>query len=584
VMTAVVLSQPYLLEDNFNNQLRLMQQVSHLAIDTEGTLNHPFATTWGLSSSAFGSAQYFPFNHRFGVNMPKEWLPRLKEVVYNHPCLVMHNAKHDLRALRALFGEEYLGNFYCTMMMGHWVNENRFNQGLDSLSKAYGGHPKEMPDAAKSIIKAMELMGKNGWEYIPADLMYSYAAHDAFITEELFPKVKFEFDEQEFDGNLWNVEQDFIRLMAKVEDNGVLIDQSLSERELERGLGIMADLQKELGFNPGSSKELGNFLINELGLPVILRSKKTNKPSFNKAVMEVYDELLSQRDDNRAKMILTYRGWAKTTSSNYKPYLELLGPDGRLHANFKLHGTKTGRMSCEHPNLQQIPKSGSKDWNGRLKQAFIVENGRTAWTFDFSQLEFRLGAAYGRQKRLIEIFNDDSRDVFTEMAKDLGLNRDRTKTLVYTTQFGGGVDRLMTVFGMSRLAAKAILDNFWTVNNGIAAAKNLAARRCLENGYVRYWTGRRRHFMYPRDEAHKAFNAVCQGGAFEIVKRRMVAIDKAGLNNDECRMDLQVHDELRFDIENGKEDIYIPEIKRIMEDVRGFGVKFKVGADKWGAK
>lgn len=583
-MTAVVLSEPSMSQDDFNAQLRLMQQVPYLAIDTEGTLNHPHATTWGLSSSAFGSARYFPFNHRFGQNLPKEWLPRLKEIVYNHPCLVMHHAKHDLRSIKAMFGEDYLGDFYCTMMMGHWVDENRYNQGLDSLSRAYGGHPKEMPQAAKDIIKAMELMGKNGWEYIPAELMNSYAAHDAFITEEVFPKVKFEFDEQEFDGELWQIEQDFIRLMAKIEDNGVLIDQELSARELERGLKIMQDLQKQLGFNPGSPKQLGKFLLDDLGLPPVGKKGKSGNYSFNKEYMEVYDELLRQRDDDRARMVLTYRGWAKTTSSNYKPYLELLGPDGRLHANFKLHGTKTGRLSCEHPNLQQIPKSGTKDWNGRLKQAFIVEKGRTPWTFDFSQLEFRLAAAYGRQKRLIEIFNDDSRDIFTEMSKELGLSRDRTKTLVYTVQFGGGIDRVMTVFGMSRLAAKAVLDNFWTINNGIAQAKNMAARRCNENGYVRYWTGRRRHFMYPRDEAHKAFNAVCQGGAFEIVKRRMIAIDKAGLNNDECRMDLQVHDELRFDIEDGKEDIYIPEIKRIMEDVQGFGVKFKVGADRWGNK
>lgn len=583
-MTATVISEPSISKETFDAQLRLMQEVPYLAIDTEGTLNHPHATTWGLSSSAFGSAQYFPFNHRFGQNLPKGWLPQLKEVVYNHPCLVMHHAKHDLRSLKALFGEDYLGNFYCTMMMGHWVNENRFNQGLDSLSRAYGGHPKDMPEAAQAIIKAMELVGKNGWEYIPAELMSSYAAHDAFITEELFPKVKFEFDEQQFDGELWQIEQDFIRLMAKMEDTGVLVDQELSARELERGLKIMADLQKELGFNPGSPTQLGKFLIEELNLPVVKRSKKTKKPSFDEEAMLVYDELLSQRNDTRAQMILTYRGWAKTTSSNYKPYLELLGPDGRLHANFKLHGTKTGRMSCEHPNLQQIPKSGEKDWNGRLKQAFIVEHGRTAWTFDFSQLEFRLGAACGRQKNLIEIFNDPSRDIFTEMAKILGMSRDRTKTLVYTMQFGGGVDRVMTVFGMSRLASKATIDNFWTVNSGIATAKNLAARKCVEQGYIRYWTGRRRHFIFPRDEAHKAFNAWCQGGAFEIVKRRMVAIDKAGLNNDECRMDLQVHDELRFDIENGKEHIYIPEIKKIMEDVQGFGVKFKVGADKWGNK
>ncbi len=574
----------YLTKDEFDTFTNAMRRTPHLVIDTEGTINHPFTETWGLSASVNGASEYLAFNHKLGENLPQEWLPQLGDVVMNHPCLVMHHAKHDLRAIRALFGKEYLGKFYCTMMMGHWTNENRFNQGLDSLSQAYGGHPKARPEVMDAIIKAF------GWSFIPVEIMRSYADNDAFITEELFYKLLLDFEDEGFDGELWDVEQDFIRVIAKLEDRGVLINQSLSEQELDRGLKIMKELQSGLGFNPGSPTQLGKFLLDDLGLPVVKRNKPTAKnavgnPSFDKEAMEVYDELLRATNDNRAEMVLTYRGWAKTTSSNYKPYLELLGPDGRLHANYKLHGTRTGRMSCEKPNLQQIPKTSSKDWNGHLKDAFIVEKGRTAWEFDYSQLEFRLGAAYGREKRLIEIFNDPSRDIFSEMAKTLGMSRDRTKTLVYTTQFGGGIDRIMTVFGMSRLAAKATLENFWRVNSGIARVKGLAGQRCQQEGFVKYWTGRRRHFVRPRDEAHKAFNAVCQGGAFEIVKRRMVALEKAGLNNDECRMDLQVHDSVRFDIEDGKEDQYIPEIKRVMEDVQpDFGVKFRVDCKKWGSK
>lgn len=570
---------PYLSEEEFLAFLQDMEKTPYLVVDTEGTLNHPFATTWGISISVRGVANYLPFFHRFGRNLPTEWLHKLKRVVLNHPCLVMHHAKHDLRAIKALFGEEYKGKFYCTMMMGHWVNENRYNQGLDSLSVAYGGHPKDMPEAAKIIIDTKGW----GWPYIPAELMASYAANDAFITEELFYKLLPEFQDEGFDGELWEVEQKFIRLMARVEDNGVLIDQELSNRELERGLAIMADLQGRLGFNPGSPKQLGKFLLEDLGLPPVGKPKKSGAYSFDKHHMEVYDELLAQRDDDRARMVLTYRGWAKTTSSNYKPYLELLGEDGRLHANFKLHGTKTGRMSCETPNLQQIPKVSDKPWNGHLKDAFIVERGRVPIEFDYSQLEFRLGAAYGREKYLIDIFDDPTRDIFSEMAAKMGISRDGMKTLTYSMQFGAGIDRVSDVFGFSRMAAKATIDNYWRINSGIAKAKNLAAKRAVDRGYVQYWTGRRRHFMFD-SESHKAFNAVCQGGAFEIVKRRMIAVDEAGLNNPECQIDLQVHDSIRTDIEEGKEHIYEPEIKRVMEDVQGFGVKFRVDSKRWGTK
>jgi DNA polymerase-1 len=348
----------------------------------------------------------------------------------------------------------------------------------------------------------------------------------------------------------------------------------------------MSNIKSNLGLNPSSPNELGHFLLEELSLPIVKKTKKGGKPSFDKEAMKVYDELLQQVNDNRASLILTYRGWQKTTSSNYRPYLEMLDPDGRLRASFKQHGTVTGRLSCEKPNLQQIPRVSENDWNGHLKSAIIVESGRTAWEVDFSQGEFRLGTAYAKQRNLIDIFNDSQRDIFEEMAKDLGMTRNNVKTLNYLLQYGGGEGKISSTFGVSHLAAKAIKGNYYKNYPGLAKAANLALLRCRQNGFVKYWTGRRRHLPYlAQDEGHLPFNSVIQGGFFEIVKRQMIRCDEAGLNNEECYMDLQVHDSVRFDIEDGKEGDYLPEIKRIMEDVQpDFGVKFRVDIKKWGEK
>lgn len=579
---------PYLTKEKFDAHMQHMRSAPKLTIDTEGTLNHPFSQTWGVSYSFKGVSEYFAFNHKLGENLPLAWKPQLIDVLENSPCLVMHHAKHDLRALRS-FGVDIkkIPKFYCTMMKSHMIDENRFAQSLEAVSRAYGGDPKAMPELAKKIANDF------GWANIPVDLMRSYAANDAVITEHADNAMQPEWDEHGFEGEYWDIEQDFTRLLGDIEDNGALIDQDLATRELERGTTIMKEISDSLGFNPGSQTQLGKFLIEDLGLPVLKRNKKptknhprgTGKPSFDKEAMEGYDELLQRRNDKRAREILVYRGWQKTTSSNYKPYLELLHPDGRLRCNFKQHGTKTGRLSCELPNLQQIPKSSTNDWNGGLKAAFIVENGRIPWEADYSQLEFRLGAAYGRVQRLIDLFADMGRDVFEEMAKDLGMVRQDVKTLVYTLQFGGGVTRIKEVFGVSEMVAKAIRDNFFTKYRGLLLVANKAQRLCEENGYVKNWAGRRRHFRYPKTDSRKAFNSVIQGGAFEIVKRGMVRLWRDGILNDECRMDLQVHDSARFDIEEGKEHIYLPEIRRVMEDVQpDFGVKFRVDIHRWGTE
>lgn len=570
----------YLTEDEFSKLLRLMEESPYLTVDTEGTLNHPFSETWGLSFSHAGITEYFAFNHQFGKNLPGSWLPRLKEVVYNHRCLVMHHAKHDLRAMRSLFGELYTGKFYCTMLMSHMTNENIFAQSLESVSLHYGGQPKAMPSVMKSIIDGF------GWNYVPVDLMRSYANNDGLITEELFYKLLPDFRAQGFDGKLWDIEQDFVRLLMDMEDYGVLIDQDYCEQELAKGLKIMDELQGILGFNPNSPKQLGKFLLEDLGLPPVGKKSKAGNYSFNKENMDVYDELLSFTNDKRAQQVLTYRGWMKTTSSNYKPYLELMHSDGRLRPNFKMHGTRTSRLSCEKPNLQQIPKASIKPWNGGLKKAFITRRGRTRWEIDYSQLEFRLGAAYAKERRLMDIFNDPNRDIFTEMAAELGMTRDQTKTLNYTLQFNGGATRIGHVFGLSPLAAKAVINNYFGRYPGLRRIAKYAEDKAAERGYVNYWTGRRRHFMFS-SEYNKAFNSLCQGGGFEIVKRRMLALRREGLITDECQLDLQIHDAIALDIEDGKEKIYLPEIIRVMENVeedKDFGVKFRVEAHKWGSK
>src|SRR6266550_3596452 len=219
----------YISEEVFNKHLRQMTLAPYLTLDTEGTLDHPYSTTWGISYSAGGTSEYFAFNHKLGENLPVEWLPKLKEVIENHPCLVLHHAKHDLRSLQSL-GINYTGKFYDTMLMAHYTNENLMAYGLDRLSKLSGGDPKDMPEAAKKIIGAF------GWEMIPVDLMRSYADNDAVITDELFQKVLPEFQAQDFE-EPWQADQDFIRVLMDMENNGVLIDQDHSQQELERGLG-----------------------------------------------------------------------------------------------------------------------------------------------------------------------------------------------------------------------------------------------------------------------------------------------------------------------------------------------------------
>ena len=521
---------------------------------------------------------YLPFKHDRGSNCESESLYELKQAIESYEgWLVFHNAKFDLESLKTL-GINYTGRFYCTMQIAHLLNEELpQSKSLDACVRHYckGLQGKKDDASFKTMIKFF------GWAGSPAEDMYDYAQWDAHITYSLMETL---YPLMEAEGliDYWNEKQHFYDVIRTMESRGVRIDPDLCLRMISLGEHAMEDIVEILQLNPGSSTDLAKLLLEELRLPIVKTSAKTGKPSFDKFAMEEYEAMLQLRNDATAHYILEYRGWQKSVSSNYRPYLELLSLDGRLHPNYKLHGTKTGRMSCEKPNLQQIPRVSDKAWNGALKSAFIPAEGYRLWEADYGQLEFRLATAYADEGALREIF-DEGRDVFTEMSLQLGMARHDTKTLVYTIQYGGGIARISSVFGKTPAEAREIRETFYSTYPGFRAISNLAQRKVVAQGSLQLWSGRRRHFIHPKDEAHKGFNAVIQGGAADIVERTMSRVFREIDHPEECRMLLQVHDSLVFEIRDGLEAEYLPRIKACMEAVTpDFGVKFAVDVHEWG--
>lgn len=512
-------------------------------------------------------------------NVEADFLAQLKDAIESYTgVIVFFNAKFDLESLRTL-GIDYRGKYVDMMLICHLINENRpFKKDLTNCSNLYlnGASKKEGP-------QFQLFLSLYGWGGLPAPVVREYAEYDAVLTIMLYIRLWPTVEAEEIVDYWFNHKMRFLRVVMAMERRGVRMDVPMCIKMTALGQSIMEDVKELLGGrNPGSSKDLKYLLIDKMGLPVVKTSPKTGAPSFDKSAMEIYDQILEQRDDETAQLILTYRGWQKAVSSNYIPYVELLSTDGRLRPNYKLHGTKTGRMSCEKPNLQQIPRSGDKPWNGDMKSAFLPADGYTLWEADYGQLEFRLGSAYGKERALLEIFNS-GRDIFDEMAASLGMARQDVKTLTYTIQYGGGINRISQVFGVSKDRAQSIRDNFYTTYPGLRAVSNLAGQKAKHLGKVRIWSKRYRHFQYPRDEAHKAFNSVIQGGAADVVEATMIRLFEQVDNEDECRMLLTVHDSVIFEIKDGLESKYHPMIKEVMENVEpDFGVRFKVDLHKFG--
>lgn len=564
----------------------LLAKEQYVALDTESTgQDVRDGRGFGIGLSLAGIHcnillhSYVPIRHSHGGNVDHSEFQRLKKAIEEYDgYLIFHNAKFDLVSLETM-GIKYQGKFYDTMLMAHLVNENLpYEKSLNACVKMYVGEDqsKKNEGAFQEAVKAF------GWD-MPVAFMKEYASWDAALTIQLFNALFEEFKDN-VSWDYWEHKQKFVRVIIEMERQGILIDTKKCEDMIAIGESNMQDVIDALGgLNPGSSKDLEELLINTMKLPVVKSSEKTGKPSFDKFAMQAYEEMLEAKNDDTAEQILAYRGWQKTVSSNYRAYLGLLSPDGRLRPNYKLHGTKTGRLSCEKPNLQQIPKESAKEWNGDLKETFIPTPGYKLYEADYSQLELRLATAYAKEDSLKRVFAE-GRDIFTEMSRGLGMSRQDTKTLVYSIQYGGGINRIVNIFGVTPGRAAEIRDNFFNTYLGFKRVSNMAKNKCLVEGRVRIWSGRFRHFRFRRDEAHKAFNSVMQGGAADIVEKTMVKLHEQVVDEN-CRMLLQVHDSVWFEIKEGMEEEYFPKIEEIMTNVENgdFGVKFAIDIHKIGA-
>jgi DNA polymerase-1 len=556
-----------------------------IALDTETTSLRVGgdARTIGVSYASVAGGRvvsgYIPIAHDVGQNASPEILEQLHYVISVQPrTLVFCNAQFDILALEAAGLPTEHQDILDVSAIAHLLNENEpRSKSLDSLAEFYLGE-----EAHKLSSPELDRAKKTGWKGVPPEMVAPYATTDAELTYGVWLELTRQVEYDEVISAHWQHKQKLIRVLLAMRRRGVRVDTALASHSVEVAEHEMARVREHLGINPGSPKDLEATLHGFLKLPVLHRTPG-GKPRFDKAAMADYDELLERVDSPVGKLLKEYRGWQKASSAAYKPYLALLDHDGRLRCSYKMHGTVTGRLSCSEPNLQQIPKTSDKPWNGRVKECFIADPGYTLINVDYSQLELRLATAYAPDPKLVDVFNE-GRDIFTEMSQQLGMARQDTKTLVYSMQYGAGINRLMTAFHVKKDRAEELRTNYQRTYPLFHELNQRVSRQAERDGFVRTWTGRKRRFQYPSD-SYRAMNAMIQGGGADIVERVMVRLFEE-VDSDDCRMLLQVHDSITFEIRTELVALYAPLIRRVMEDVEavlGFDpqVRFAVDITPW---
>ncbi len=399
---------------------------------------------------------------------------------------------------------------------------------------------------------------------------------EAPLLEPLFRKLSAACEETGMKKLLTEIEQPLAEVLASMELCGIALD---AEGVRRFGVELEAELARQLAavyeavgyeFNLNSPKQLGEALFGKLGLPT---GKKTKSGYSTDAEtlegLRAYSPVVDH--------ILSYRLYAKLNSTYVEGLLKVVCEDGRVRSTFNQTEARTGRLSSNEPNLQNIPVR--TELGSRLRAFFVAGEGMCLSDADYSQIELRILAAISGDKAMQEAFQNGEDIHRATAARVNGLPvemvtpalRSAAKAVNFGIVYGIGAFSLSKDIGVSVQEAGDFIKTYLGSFPGVKNYMEDTVAFGREHGYVETLFGRRRPIPEINNSNHNmralgeriAMNTPIQGTAADIIKIAMIKVwrrlREEGLQS---RLILQVHDELIVETCLGEETA----VARILEE------------------
>ncbi|MCZ2157807.1 DNA polymerase I [Bartonella sp. 220] len=578
-------------EEVLKEWLSEAQEQGFFAFDTETTSLDPLqAKLVGFSLALQPEkAAYVPLEHIEGGDdllgsgriagqiETQKALALLKPILENQAILkIGQNIKYDWLVMKQ--HGIVISSFDDTMLLSYALDAGTLTHNMDDLSKRWLGHK---PIAYKDLTHN----GKKITSFAQVDLQQAtlYAAEDADVTLRLWKILKLQLVAQGMTKIYERLDRPLIEVLARMEERGILIDRQILLRlsgELAQAAFILEEEIYQLAgekFNLASPKQLGDILFDKIGLPGGSKTKGGQWSTSAQTLEELADEghILPRK-------IIDWRQLAKLKST-YTDALPsyILPKTGRVHTNYSLAITSTGRLSSSEPNLQNIPVRTAE--GRKIRAAFIAPKGHLLLSADYSQIELRILAHIANITALKEAFAQ-GQDIHAITASQMfgvpieGMHSDvrrRAKAINFGIIYGISAFGLANQLGLSRQEASRYIQLYFERFPGIKDYMETTKTFARQNGFVETIFGRRIH--YPEIKAanpqvrafneRAAINAPIQGSAADIIRRAMIqmedALEKEKLS---AKMLLQVHDELIFEIPENESEKTMAVVKKVMEN------------------
>lgn len=579
-------------------------QLGAIALDTESTGLSPERDRVRLvqvSDDKTGWA--IPFERWGGVveEIVRRWRKRYR----------MHNATFDV----SMLDSEGIS------IPRHLVDDTRLAGHVlePTESTALKNQASRHVDArAASLQRALdEFMTNWTWETVPieaegpASIYWQYGALDAILTFQLgdvhLPRVRAEAP------RAYELELGVSFVVSNMERRGTKIDREYTQRYSTLFLEFIEQAEawckQHYGVNPGSNQKVIEVLQRETNYEFSVRTD-SGALSLDKDVLR---DVIRQTGHPLAETVLRRRQTQKLQSTYLRRFLEYSEWDGFLHPNINsvggsgkktgsaegLYGVRTGRMSMDQPNLQQLPRRSEENELAIIVRNCVVprDENHILLMSDFDQIEMRVLAHLAQDEAMRQAFQSDV-DFFTQMARSIFQDetivkkdprRQTTKTSGYAKAYGAGPAKFALTAGITLEEAQSFLARFDALYPGVRRLQSevdrVARERRAAEGipYVRSPFTNRRHVADDGRE-YALLNYLIQGSAAEILKMKLLELDAAGLGE---YMILPVHDEVIFDVPSDVEQDVIKTIREIMNDDQLCSVPITAGVARglrWGEK
>jgi DNA polymerase-1 len=537
-----------------------------LAFDIETTGLNPFEDKILAFAFCDGKRSFFVEWDKFAASEHADW------IFSDEVRLVMHNAKFDLKFLKEK-GEDIPNKFHDTMLLTYVLDSSQKNYSLDALCKVVLNEPNEWKSEV-SFKKMTPPMIKL-YPYTCADVHYTYKMFKVLYKALNNADNKLEF--------IYRLELALSKVLIDMELEGCKLDleglHRLSSELFDKEIRLEEKIHNGRPFNINSLKQLKQRLV-EAGDPV------------TKTLRQV--DLEGMKSDF-AQDVLQYRKVHKMRATYVEPLANKLDDRGHIHCDYKQHGTATGRISCQNPNLQNVPRGDTTAGVGSVSIRSLFINPYPPETelliIDYKQIEMRFFAHYAQDERVIkaitsgeDLHKDTAATIFDAAYEEVSKEqRTFAKTINFGIIYGMREGKLADTLGIGVDEATDMLHRYYMKYPAVKRLQESCTDYVRKKKFIKNYYGRRR--LMPQQKYHAALNTLIQSTAADFFKIKMIKLWKFLLDY-KSHIVLNVHDEIV--IVHYKEEDLQKQIMDVLEERDEFRVPILcdaiVSQKSWAAK